>query len=624
MNGEQRTSRFKLGFKNFRKFDECPPIDISGATFLVGKNNSGKSTYFKGLLLMRDNFKTIFEGCKNICHPKFSFNGLDAGIYTYGRALHRNAESNEIVFSYDHIEIGVSGDKDTDTDSASINYIKFKEDAIDWHFDFKKQIVTCKIDLKETRNLVLSIKLDSEERLKSALNEQKNIQKYLANTSTGDLWFTQTTDDDTDLVPCPPSNDGKPGEKGWENFWEKHDKWDYFMGELQKVEQGIAFWQEKADVDLMEKNQKIASIDTFIELNKKTDTTIIVPFPLYGGSGNIFDLQTQIWKYAHAEDNGFEKLLNTSEIDLIEKLGIGKYNFYSDDFNRRHLVFDVEYLSAHDVPKSEVLRVDDNDSVSKSIHEYYVSAIKFQNSKYERYCSDALHRFVQFWLQEFEIGLDFKVELVAERCYSCKIFKKTGEWLNFAELGRGAVQLTILLIRIAAIFAKHGFVKYDFDNDEWFLPAGTVWSSDKSLIIIEEPEQNLHPALQSKLADFFCSLARRHGFHCLIETHSEYIIRRAQVIVGTKKYVSLDFKPYSSYNHNTDESNDGIVYGKAREHSLNNNPFHVYYFPHDEWLYGGEDPEKPYEMIFREDGRFSNEFGGGFFDEATNLAFELM
>lgn len=624
MNEEQNTSRFKLGFKNFRKFDECPPIDISGATFLVGKNNSGKSTYVKGLLLMRDNFKTIFENCENICHPMFSFKGADAGVFTFGRALHRNAVTNEIVFSYDNIEIGVSGDKETNTEYASITYIKFNEGAIDWHFDFENQTVACKINLIDLRNSVSAYESYNEKALKDAIDHCEKIQKILANTKTGDPYYTQTTEDDYDYLPKPPIKD-KPGEKGWEKYWEWHDKRDYFLKELQKAEQRITSCKEKADIDVKKKNQKIATIDTYIALNKKTDTTIIVPFPRYSESGNIFNLQTQIWKYAHAEDNGLENLLNTPEIDLIENLGIGEINLYTqkDVFPFMREVFDIEYIPAHDVPKKEVFCADDNNSISKSIHEYYSAEIKFLNSKYDQYRSDALHRFVQFWLQEFEIGLDFKIELVSDRCYSCKISNKTGEWLNISELGRGAAQLVLLLIRVSVVFAKHGFA-----NDIRFgLSAWTGWYSDKSLIIIEEPEQNLHPALQSKLADFFCSLNREHGYHCLVETHSEYLIRRAQVIVGIKKYNSLDFKleePY--YHYDTGEMDEETIrYGGKKEHKLFNiNPFHVYYFPHDEWLYSGGDPEKPYEMIFREDGRFSNEFGSGFYDEATNLAFELM
>lgn len=49
-----------------------------------------------------------------------------------------------------------------------------------------------------------------------------------------------------------------------------------------------------------------------------------------------------------------------------------------------------------------------------------------------------------------------------------------------------------------------------------------------------------------------------------------------------------------------------------------NHPFSVYYFDN-------QGRNKPcYEMIYRIDGKFSNQFGPGFFDESTNLLFEIL
>ncbi len=45
----------KISFKNFRGFIDFPEMEFGGITFLVGKNNSGKSTVIKALLLM-DNY----------------------------------------------------------------------------------------------------------------------------------------------------------------------------------------------------------------------------------------------------------------------------------------------------------------------------------------------------------------------------------------------------------------------------------------------------------------------------------------------------------------------------------------------------------------------------------------
>ena len=46
-----------FGFKNFRKFEDFPPIDLGSINILVGPNNSGKSTFIKALKLMCYNLK---------------------------------------------------------------------------------------------------------------------------------------------------------------------------------------------------------------------------------------------------------------------------------------------------------------------------------------------------------------------------------------------------------------------------------------------------------------------------------------------------------------------------------------------------------------------------------------
>ena len=44
----------KIGFKNFRKFEDFPSINLAPITFFVGENNAGKSTVVKGLLALSD------------------------------------------------------------------------------------------------------------------------------------------------------------------------------------------------------------------------------------------------------------------------------------------------------------------------------------------------------------------------------------------------------------------------------------------------------------------------------------------------------------------------------------------------------------------------------------------
>ena len=111
-----------------------------------------------------------------------------------------------------------------------------------------------------------------------------------------------------------------------------------------------------------------------------------------------------------------------------------------------------------------------------------------------------------------------------------------------------------------------------------------------SLIIIEEPEQNLHPKYQSILADLFEDAANNHSCNFVIETHSEYLVRKTQVLVAESKY-------------------------KDEQDLWVNNPFKVYYLP--------EDGSERFEMRYKTTGRFANKFHTGFFDTASELAFDL-
>ena len=43
-----------VGFKNFRRFENFPMLEFGKITYMVGRNNSGKSTMVKALLLVMD------------------------------------------------------------------------------------------------------------------------------------------------------------------------------------------------------------------------------------------------------------------------------------------------------------------------------------------------------------------------------------------------------------------------------------------------------------------------------------------------------------------------------------------------------------------------------------------
>jgi hypothetical protein len=208
---------------------------------------------------------------------------------------------------------------------------------------------------------------------------------------------------------------------------------------------------------------------------------------------------------------------------------------------------------------------DTNNPLSQAVHEYYQLV---GNDK-----SNDAYRFIVKWMQNeegLEVGENFIIVPCAGEAYEVNI-ESHGTIIPLADKGMGSIQAMLLLFRLGIVVHK------------------TEMRKVKPLVIIEEPELNLHPGLQSKLCDVFLEVHEKHNVDLLVETHSEYIIRRSQVIVAKKEYAS----------------------------SLGDNPFSVIYFPKE------IDVER-YSMTYQADGTFEKDFGRGFFDEASNSTLELL
>lgn len=247
---------------------------------------------------------------------------------------------------------------------------------------------------------------------------------------------------------------------------------------------------------------------------------------------------------------------------LLNKRAVFNKNYFK---NNKQADIDVEYIYAHAVTQNLIFNASD-------VKGYHDNAVHdFVNQQIDK--GSILDTKIENWMHSFRIGLGYNILSEGGEAHIVRILNFDGKEVNLADKGMGSIQLMILLFRIATKISE----------------AGILFHGKKSntILIIEEPEQNLHPMLQSKLADFFYSLYKEYGFRFIIETHSEYLIRNTQVLVNNGFKSDPDFV----------------------------NPFKVIYYPSDD--------KAPYDMIYREDGKFSNEFGTGFFDEAANLAFEI-
>lgn len=111
------------------------------------------------------------------------------------------------------------------------------------------------------------------------------------------------------------------------------------------------------------------------------------------------------------------------------------------------------------------------------------------------------------WLRHLGLASSLETEELGSMGFQISVtIGDDGKWHDLTNVGVGVSQ--VLPIIVSALLS----------------PAN-------SLLIFEQPEIHLHPAVQSRLAEFFVGLAR-HGKQCLIETHSEHLMNRLRLLIA--------------------------------------------------------------------------------------------
>lgn len=188
--------------------------------------------------------------------------------------------------------------------------------------------------------------------------------------------------------------------------------------------------------------------------------------------------------------------------------------------------------------------------------------------------------FVNKWLKNFCVAQELVIKEDAEGLGFRLYLKKDSNILaSLADEGRGITQVVLILLQIEVAIMQKKIANTGYGN------VHTVRHAYPTLAI-EEPEVSLHPCWQSMLADILVD-ANKSGIHFIVETHSEYLIRRTQAMVA-------NFKTRKEFQQK---------------------PFVVYYIERN-----GE----AYDLDYTISGRFAKSFGPGFFDEASRSSVEIL
>lgn len=566
---------------NFKTFDysKGSRVDIEPITFLIGANGSGKSSFVKSYVLfdkLLSNWKKQYNDKKDIVLADsvldFSDRRLKLGSYKYIR--NENLEDKLTCFSYEdgssvphkldlYIE-AFDEDREGRLVVCQINCDNWGSDfSFEWNL-YEKTFKFCIGDLVEKYlDYKIQEAYDEIERTKRISEEYNDNEEIIAANNriiTAETEIISNYKKIKELysssitvmsfpflsVLCKetPTEFRTQFFKLVENSLSEEDTntLEQFVSEFEQsnydtFEEFIIIW---------EYNNLLQGIATISD-NDSMINTAIEAIRVYLSDNDVFNALSNCTK----SGNKYFKL--------------NDYLDFCSTFLAKALIPAcagnlVYHESVHDVSRSynynqgdenyfniAKLYIDRNQAISKN------SDITYSPGSFSRK-----------WIRKFGIGEDISIDRDNNtNSISISIRQKGLKFRPLADEGLGVNCIVMLLLEIENAIM------------------GSLLDGQEKTIILEEPESHLHPRWQSMVTDILLNAYKSRKVHFLVETHSEYMIRKSQVLAKGMESI----------------------------------PFGAFYFPGD---------SDAYSLEYQSDGHFKESFGPGFLDETTKLIEELL
>ena len=275
----------------------------------------------------------------------------------------------------------------------------------------------------------------------------------------------------------------------------------------------------------------------------------------------------------------------------------------------------IDYISSSRIQVRRLYPLEDKNEFSDAVKRYFEAKTRYmtlegvniiiddENSKTVFDAFDFMPgKFMNKWLRIFGIGDHISLEMDKNGLgLLLKLYRDENDrkGILVADVGYGITQLFSILLQIEEMIMSSIYGGYRLSyipKRPGEIQRGFTVRSQYNRILkprtvaIEEPEIHLHPKYQSLLAEMFYEAYKEYNIQFIIETHSEYLLRKIQNFVGAKQ-----LKP----------NEVSVVYVEDNAEVVKGNP-------------------KIRRIRIKDDGCLAEPFSPGFYDEADSLAMALL
>ena len=559
------------GIKSLKKATKA--VELKKMTVITGQNSSGKTSYTLGLRLLSQNLK------KNDIFQSFDLFKIKVDPSVTAAGMTMNSLSNGDVLHYDiyfgknnlsKLELILKPNSNNDKyDFTEVSYfhegklilLKSLKDKIPniFHINFYSvQILLGNLgveNIKKIKNAILFLIELRKVKGPFEFLEKKYIEGGFSNIIPslypGDLFENIKEDElfdielDLDFIElifiCS-------------KYFQKNEELSSFVDYINSNAihtDKLLNLNDSKKVEVIKEIQSIVYSENPLDnlaayniINTKTSEISMIRKNVSYSVGNSA-LSDEAKKYfEEAEGVTFYEYLVDDEINLGASVD-------SNSFFHRFQLMCYDWVEANIFQQIAVIKEMQFDSdLSNAQKEFFLSTDNsslFEFSKKYSQKSQVQLSSINKILEKFDIGKRIEIEEhLLGNAYMIFLTNINDQKINIGNLGSGHFYIIRLIL---LLFMKIEDQSRERNKNRKHQLRNMMDEDDRIIMVLTEPETNLHPNLQANLCDMLVGFTKEYDVMFIVETHSEYLIRNLQLNIAQKNIDNAESKIYFFENN---------------------------------------------------------------------------